>query len=143
MKSAIAAFVAAAARYLEKGGTGSIALLITGDEEGDAINGTQKVLAWLKDKGERLDHCIVGEPTSMVSVGDTIKIGRRGSMNLRVTVKGTQGHVAYPPRPAIRSRRSRIWWRGCRSISSTTARRISSRRRWPSPASMSAIPQPM
>ncbi len=106
MKSGIAAFVAAAARHLQGGGKGSIALLITGDEEGDAINGTQKVLSWLKDKGERLDHCIVGEPSSMASVGDAIKIGRRGSINLRVTVRGTQGHVAYPakannPIPAL------------------------------------------
>lgn len=106
MKSAIAAFAAAAARYLAKGAAGSIALIITGDEEGEAINGTRKVLAWLKDKGERIDHCIVGEPTSAAVVGDTIKIGRRGSMNARVTVKGVQGHVAYPakarnPIPAL------------------------------------------
>jgi succinyl-diaminopimelate desuccinylase len=99
MKSAIAAFAAAAGRVLDRGTVGgSIALLITGDEEGDAINGTQKVLAWMKDKGEKIDHCIVGEPTSVTSAGDTIKIGRRGSMNFRVTVKGTQGHVAYPSR---------------------------------------------
>ena len=98
MKSAIAAFAAAAARHLAKGAPGSIALLITGDEEGEAINGTEKVLAWLKDKGERIDHCIVGEPSSIAAVGDTIKIGRRGSLNVRVTVKGTQGHFAYPSR---------------------------------------------
>ena len=99
MKSAIAAFAAAAARYLAKGARkGSIGFLITGDEEGDAINGTCKVLAWLKDKGERIDHCIVGEPSSVAAVGDTIKIGRRGSMNVRLTVKGVQGHVAYPAR---------------------------------------------
>jgi succinyl-diaminopimelate desuccinylase len=98
MKSAIAAFAAAAARHLAKGTTGSIAFLITGDEEGEAINGTRKVLAWMKDKGERIDHCIVGEPTSVTAVGDTIKIGRRGSMNVRVTVEGVQGHVAYPAR---------------------------------------------
>jgi succinyl-diaminopimelate desuccinylase len=98
MKSAIAAFAAAAVRHLAKGAPGSIALIITGDEEGEAINGTQKVLAWMKDRGERIDHCIVGEPSSIAAVGDTIKIGRRGSMNVRVTVKGTQGHVAYPAR---------------------------------------------
>ena len=113
MKSGIAAFVAAAARHLEGGCNGSIALLITGDEEGDAINGTQKVLSWLKDRGERLDHCIVGEPSSTASVGDTIKIGRRGSMNLRLTVKGIQGHVAYPakannPIPALASLVARL-----------------------------------
>jgi len=101
MKSAIAAFVSAAARYLGTGKPyGSISLLITGDEEGIAINGTTKVLAWLAEKGERLDHCIVGEPTSEIHAGDTIKIGRRGSLNTRVTVRGTQGHVAYPKRAA-------------------------------------------
>jgi succinyl-diaminopimelate desuccinylase len=98
MKSAIASFAAAAARHRQAGAIGSIALLITGDEEGEAINGTEKVLAWLKDKGERIDHCIVGEPTSVAAVGDTIKIGRRGSMNVRLTVKGVQGHIAYPSR---------------------------------------------
>jgi succinyl-diaminopimelate desuccinylase len=98
MKSAIAAFTAAAARHLVKGAPCSIALLITGDEEGEAVNGTRKVLAWMKDRGERLDHCIVGEPSSIEAVGDTIKIGRRGSLNVRVTVKGVQGHAAYPAR---------------------------------------------
>ena len=99
MKSAIAAFVAAASRYLASGKPyGSISLLITGDEEGIAINGTTKVLGWLAERDERLDHCIVGEPTSDVRAGDTIKIGRRGSLNTRVTVRGTQGHVAYPKR---------------------------------------------
>ena len=106
MKSAIAAFVAAATRHLKNGGNHSIALLITGDEEGEAVNGTRKVLSWLKDKGERIDHCIVGEPSSTAAVGDTIKIGRRGSMNLRASVTGTQGHAAYPhmarnPIPAL------------------------------------------
>ena len=84
MKSAIAAFVAAAARYLADGKPkGSISLLITGDEEGPAINGTPKMLDWLKEHGETLDHCIVGEPTATARAGDTIKIGRRGSMNTR------------------------------------------------------------
>jgi succinyl-diaminopimelate desuccinylase len=101
MKSAVAAFAAAAARYLATGKPyGSISLLITGDEEGVAINGTQKMLAWLNEHGERLDHCLVGEPTATVRAGDTIKIGRRGSMNTRVTVRGTQGHVAYPHQAA-------------------------------------------
>ena len=98
MKSGIAAFAAAAARHLEKRASGSIALLITGDEEGDAVNGTVKVLDWLKERGEHLDHCIVGEPSSVAAIGDTIKIGRRGSMNVRVTVTGVQGHAAYPSR---------------------------------------------
>lgn len=98
MKSAIAAFSAAVSRYLAKNGgpKGSISLLITGDEEGIAVNGTVKVLDWLKENGETLDHCVVGEPTSMVQAGDTLKIGRRGSMNVRLTVTGAQGHAAYP-----------------------------------------------
>jgi len=97
MKSAIAAFVAASARLISAGPVkGSISLLITGDEEGPAINGTAKVLQWLKDKGERLDHCVVGEPTSVSRAGDTLKIGRRGSVNFRILVEGLQGHVGYP-----------------------------------------------
>jgi succinyl-diaminopimelate desuccinylase len=98
MKGAIAAFVAGVARYIEKNGepSGSISLLITGDEEGPAVNGTVKMLDWLKSRGETLDHCLVGEPTSAARTGDMIKIGRRGSMNLRATVTGLQGHAAYP-----------------------------------------------
>ena len=100
MKSAVAAFVAAVARHLATHGRpkGSISLLITGDEEGVAVNGTAKVLDWLRERGERIDHCLVGEPTSAARAGDVIKIGRRGSMNVRATVKGTQGHAAYPAR---------------------------------------------
>jgi succinyl-diaminopimelate desuccinylase len=97
MKSAIAAFVAAAARILTTGPVkGSISLLITGDEEGVAINGTPKMLAWLGERGEKLDHCVVGEPTSSSRTGDTIKIGRRGSVNFQLTVTGVEGHVGYP-----------------------------------------------
>jgi len=89
MKSAIAAFVAAVSRTLENGRPkGSISLLITGDEEGIAVNGTVKVLDWLKQNGETLDHCVVGEPSSVARAGDTLKIGRRGSMNVRLTVTG-------------------------------------------------------
>jgi succinyl-diaminopimelate desuccinylase len=94
MKSAIAAFVAAAARIGNP--KGSISLLITGDEEGIAINGTVKLLEWLKARGEKIDHCIVGEPTSVGRAGDTLKIGRRGSINFKLRVTGTQGHVGYP-----------------------------------------------
>ena len=114
MKSAIACFVAAASRYLGSAKPyGSISLLITGDEEGIAINGTAKMLDWLAQNGERLDHCLVGEPTSTMHAGDTIKIGRRGSMNTRVIVRGTQGHVAYPgqaanPLPAMAALVSRL-----------------------------------
>jgi len=99
MKSSIAAFVSAVEKFLVQGKPkGSISLLITGDEEGPGINGTKAVLDWLKEKGERIDHCVVGEPTATARSGDTIKIGRRGSMNTRVTVTGTQGHVGYPAR---------------------------------------------
>lgn len=98
MKGGIAAFVAAALAYIDKAaaGAGSIAFLITGDEEGPSINGTAKLLAWAKQRGEIFDHCIVGEPTSREVVGDTIKIGRRGSLSAILTVEGLQGHVAYP-----------------------------------------------
>ncbi len=99
MKSAIACFVAAAAQFLATRGKnfdGSISLLLTGDEEGVSINGTKKVLDWLAARGERLDACLVGEPTNVAALGDMIKIGRRGSLNAAITVRGTQGHTAYP-----------------------------------------------
>jgi succinyl-diaminopimelate desuccinylase len=99
MKGAIAAFIAAAERFLAARGdgfAGSISLLITGDEEGVAVNGTKKVLEWLAARGERLDAAVVGEPTSAQALGDMIKIGRRGSMTGRLAVEGVQGHVAYP-----------------------------------------------
>jgi succinyl-diaminopimelate desuccinylase len=99
MKSAIACFAAAAARFLAKRGpkfAGRIALIITGDEEGPAVNGTKPLLAWMKQQGERLDACLVGEPTNPEALGDMIKIGRRGSMTGRLTVHGVQGHSAYP-----------------------------------------------
>ncbi len=99
MKGAVAAFIAAVDRFLGKRNgqfEGSISLLITGDEEGPAINGTVKVLDWLANRGENLDHCLVGEPTNPDNLGDMIKIGRRGSLTGTLTVKGIQGHVAYP-----------------------------------------------
>lgn len=99
MKSAIAAFVAAAGRFLAaRDGKldGAISLLITGDEEGPAINGTAKVLQWLSEKGEKLDACVVGEPTNPLRLGEMMKIGRRGSLTARITVHGIQGHVGYP-----------------------------------------------
>ncbi|MCG8504460.1 MAG: succinyl-diaminopimelate desuccinylase, partial [Sphingomonadales bacterium] len=101
MKSAIAAFVAAAARHLaDHAGpaTGSLSLLITADEEGPAINGTRKMLQWLAERGEKIDFCLVGEPTNPASLGEMIKIGRRGSLTGYLTVKGVAGHVAYPHR---------------------------------------------
>jgi succinyl-diaminopimelate desuccinylase len=100
MKSGVAAFAAAAIDYVARHGSdrGSIGFLITGDEEGPAINGTEKLLRWAYEKGERFDHCIVGEPTSFEVLGDTIKIGRRGSLNGTLIVAGRQGHAAYPER---------------------------------------------
>ena len=101
MKSAIAAFIAAAGQVLAQGEpAGSLSLLITGDEEGIAIDGTKAVVAALAAEGEVIDHCVVGEPTSSAVMGDMIKIGRRGSINATVTVDGKQGHVAYPQRAA-------------------------------------------
>ena len=99
MKGAIAAFVAAAQRFLaarEARFEGSISLLITGDEEGPSINGTRKMLQKLATRNERIDACVVGEPTSEATLGDMAKIGRRGSMNVTITVEGVQGHVGYP-----------------------------------------------
>ena len=101
MKGAIAAFTDAAARFLARRGRdfgGSISLLITGDEEGPAINGTVKMLQRLAERGETIDACIVGEPTSSKRFGDMMKIGRRGSMTVDLVVRGVQGHVAYPER---------------------------------------------
>ena len=107
MKSAIAAFVAASVTYLNTlEPKGSIVLAITGDEEGKAKDGTKAILDWMKENNEIINHCVVGEPTSTNVVGDTIKIGRRGSLSINFTAIGLQGHVAYPndavnPIPAI------------------------------------------
>jgi succinyl-diaminopimelate desuccinylase len=101
MKSAIAAFIAAAEGALAAGEVrGSLSLLITGDEEGHATHGTKAVVAALQAEGETISHCLVGEPTSSAQFGDMIKIGRRGSLSAYVTVEGVQGHVAYPHRAA-------------------------------------------
>ena len=98
MKSSIAAFVVAAEAFARERPrhSGSIALLLTSDEEGPAVDGTVKVVEALKKRGETMDYCIVGEPTSVDSLGDTLKNGRRGSLSGRLTVRGVQGHVAYP-----------------------------------------------
>jgi len=101
MKGAIAAFTEAAARFLVRRGRdfdGSISLLITGDEEGPAVNGTVKMLKALAERGETIDACVVGEPTSSRRFGDMMKIGRRGSMTVDIVVRGVQGHVGYPER---------------------------------------------
>jgi len=100
MKSSIACFVAAVSKFKIKNKKfkGSISLLITGDEEGIAINGTKKVVEYLKRKKEKINFCLVGEPTNPNKLGEMIKIGRRGSITGRITIIGTQGHVAYPHR---------------------------------------------
>lgn len=100
MKSGVAAFAAAAAAYRAAGGAGTVALLITGDEEGDSTHGTPAILDWMAARGETLDHCLVGEPTCPERLGDMIKIGRRGSITAQLTATGKQGHVAYPHRAA-------------------------------------------
>ena len=98
MKGGIAAFVAAYARHVERDGrpAGQVSLLITGDEEGPAVNGTVKLLDWARARGEIFDACVVGEPTNPAAMGEMIKIGRRGSLSAEVRVTGVQGHVAYP-----------------------------------------------
>jgi succinyl-diaminopimelate desuccinylase len=97
MKGGVAASVAAALRFIAKGASaGSISFLITGDEEGPAVNGTVKLIDWALAKGETFDHCILGESTSVEAVADTMKHGRRGSLNGQVTIRGRQGHAAYP-----------------------------------------------
>lgn len=101
MKGAIAAFTEAVARFVARRGRdfgGSISLLITGDEEGPAVNGTAKMLQKLAERGEKIDACVVGEPTSSRRFGDMMKIGRRGSMTVDLVIRGMQGHVAYPER---------------------------------------------
>jgi succinyl-diaminopimelate desuccinylase len=99
MKGSIAAFVSATAKAVHEGSIkGTLSYLITGDEEGPAQFGTTKVLDWMETYGERPDHCLVGEPTSALRLGDMAKIGRRGSMNAHIEVLGAQGHVAYPDR---------------------------------------------
>ena len=100
MKSSIASFVSAVSNFVTNNRkfNGSISLLITGDEEGVAINGTKKVVDYLKKKKEKIDFCLVGEPTNPNKLGEMIKIGRRGSMNGRLSIVGIQGHVAYPQR---------------------------------------------
>ena len=105
MKGGIACAVAAVLDHLsarggkpQKNGKGSISFLITGDEEGIAVNGTPKLLQWAAERGEKFDHCLLGEPSNVEALGDTIKIGRRGSLNGHLIVTGKQGHVAYPQR---------------------------------------------
>ena len=97
MKSNIACFISATEKFLKKNGKnfgGKISYIITGDEEGEAINGTPQIMEWTKKQNIKIDHCLVGEPTSNAKIGDKVKIGRRGSVNFFLTVKGVQGHTA-------------------------------------------------
>jgi succinyl-diaminopimelate desuccinylase len=98
MKGGLAAMLSAALRFRRENpeAPGSIAFLVTGDEEGPAVNGTVKLLQWAHERGQRFDHCLLGEPTNPAAMSDMIKIGRRGSLTGRLTVNGTQGHVGYP-----------------------------------------------
>src|SRR6185437_14583173 len=105
MKGGIACAMAAVLDHLaanggkpQKNGSGSISFLITGDEESIAVNGTIKLLKWVAERGEKFNHCILAEPSNVEALGDTIKIGRRGSLNGHLIVSGKQGHVAYPQR---------------------------------------------
>jgi succinyl-diaminopimelate desuccinylase len=101
MKGAVACAISATLNHLaarDGKPAGSISFLITGDEEGIAVNGTVKLLEWARERGERFDHCILGEPSNADAIGDTIKIGRRGSLNGVLVITGKQGHVAYPER---------------------------------------------
>ena len=107
MKGGVACSVAAVLQYLadhggraQENGKGSISFLITGDEEAASINGTVKLLKWVADRGEKFDHCVLGEPSNVATLGDTIKVGRRGSQSGTLVVDGVQGHVAYPHRAA-------------------------------------------
>ncbi len=131
MKSSIAAFLAASEAFvLERPeAPGRIAFLITSDEEGPAIDGTVRVVEALKVRGERIDYCIVGEPTCVIVLGDTIKNGRRGSLHGRLTVKGIQGHIAYPEKvknpihlasPAIAELAATVWDTGNEFFPPTT-----------------------
>ena len=100
MKSGVAAFAVAAARFLEKNPDfgGAVVMTVTGDEEGPSVDGTPAILDWMAQNGETLDHCLVGEPTCPNRMGEMMKIGRRGSVTFRLTARGVQGHAAYPHR---------------------------------------------
>ena len=139
MKSGVAAFVAAAIDFLaETPPAGSVVVTVTGDEEADGVDGTLAILDWMAANGERIDHCIVGEPTCPTRMGEMIKIGRRGSLTAWLTAYGVQGHSAYPeraknPLPALVRLLDRL---ASRELDRGTA--TSGRRRWRSPRSTPA-----
>jgi succinyl-diaminopimelate desuccinylase len=131
MKSGLAAMVTAAREFVQThpDHRGSIALLITSDEEGPSVDGTRRVVEVLRGRGEHLDWCVVGEPSSETTLGDTVKVGRRGSLSGRLTVHGVQGHVAYPQladnpvhalAPALAELAAREWDRGTEHFQPTT-----------------------
>jgi succinyl-diaminopimelate desuccinylase len=131
MKSGLAAMLTATEEFVgaHPGHSGSIAFLITSDEEGPSVDGTRRVAQLLSERGERIDWCLVGEPSSEVSIGDTIKVGRRGSLSGRLTVHGVQGHVAYPQlaenpvhtlAPALAELTTRVWDQGTEHFQPTT-----------------------
>jgi succinyl-diaminopimelate desuccinylase len=131
MKSGLAAMVSAAEEFVSAhpAHAGSIAFLITSDEEGPSVDGTKRVAQMLLERGERIDWCLVGEPSSESTIGDTIKVGRRGSLSGRLTVHGIQGHVAYPQlaenpvhtlAPALAELTGRVWDQGTEHFQATT-----------------------
>jgi succinyl-diaminopimelate desuccinylase len=131
MKSSIAAFVVAAELFLKErpAHSGAIALLLTSDEEGPSVDGTVRVVERLKSRGESIDYCVVGEPSSAEALGDTMRIGRRGSLSAKVAVRGVQGHVAYPElvrnpihllAPALAELAATEWDRGNESFPPTS-----------------------
>jgi succinyl-diaminopimelate desuccinylase len=131
MKSGLAAMLTAAEAFVgaHPKHRGSIAFLITSDEEGPSVDGTKRVVETLSARGERIDWCLVGEPSSEVAIGDTIKVGRRGSLSGRLTVHGVQGHVAYPQlaenpvhtlAPALAELTGRVWDQGTENFQPTT-----------------------
>ena len=131
MKSGVAAFVVAAERFVaaNPAHTGTLALLLTSDEEGDAIDGVRHVARLFAERGQRIDWCITGEPSSAEKLGDLLRVGRRGSLSARLVVKGVQGHVAYPQKarnpihlaaPALAELSARVWDEGYESFPPTS-----------------------
>ncbi len=139
MKSGVAAFAAAAADFVRQTPPdGAVILAITGDEEGEARDGTLALLDWMAAQGERMTHCLVGEPTCPDRMGEMMKIGRRGSLTCHITATGVQGHSAYPHRAKNPMPPSSACFRGSRRRRSTKGPRISTPRRSPSPPSTAA-----
>jgi succinyl-diaminopimelate desuccinylase len=131
MKSGLAAMVTATESFVAAwpGHRGSIAFLVTSDEEGPSVDGTRRVVEALRSRGEHIDWCVVGEPSSEITVGDTIKVGRRGSLSGRLTVHGVQGHIAYPQlaenpvhtlAPALAELTRRVWDQGTEHFEPTS-----------------------